>query len=516
MAKVVSLSEAVSKVKDGDALLVGGFGSYAGPDELLEGLAARYDEETHPKGLTVLCGITPGDKTESTEPGKGFNIGLNRLKADGLIDTFIAGNLTDARAIAYMVGENKIACWLPPLGVMMNLFRAAASGRPGVLTKIGMKTFADPRLDGCAFNERAKTAQPIVELINIDGDEYLLYKTFKKANVAFIRATYADEDGNLSMAKEAVLGPELDMAVAAHNKGGIVIAQVEQIVKRGALHAKQVRVHSSLVDYIVVTQNPYNHRQSYAGDFRPELSGDIKLAGETVKALKPGVRKQLARRGALELKNSGASGRVDTIVNLGSGIPGGIGSVAVEEGISFCATVEAGSIGGIVQEGLSFPGVANADSYLYQLDMLDIYDGGYINMCFLGFAEVDERGNTNVSYFAGRAIGAGGYINISQSTKKVCFMGSLVDINKRNGIETSKFVKQVQHITFSGDFALEHGQEVLYITERAVFRLIHSGLELIEIAPGIDVETDVIAKMGFRPEISVNLKIMDDSIFNDV
>jgi propionate CoA-transferase len=503
MAKFVTAAEAAGLIKDGDYLLIGGFGSYASPEELMAALAERYDATGSPKKIGVLCGITPGDKTESLEPEKGYNIGANRLRAQGLIDVFIAGNLTDARAIAYLVGENKIACYLPPLGVMLNLFRAVAAGRPGVITHVGLNTFADPRIDGCAFNARAKELGSMVELTTAGGREYLFYKAFKKADVAFIRATYADEDGNLTMAREGVLGPELDIAMAVHNRGGIVIAQVEDIVARGTLHPKSVRIHSTLVDYVVKAANPEHQRQCYATPgYRPELCGDIRVAGDTVKPLKMSVRKVLARRGAMELKPG-------VIINLGSGIPSGIGSVAEEEGLKFSTTVEAGSVGGIVQEGLSFPGAANAQAYYYQLDTLDMYDGGFIDVAFLGFAEIDERGNTNVSYFAGRAIGAGGYINISQNAKKVVFMGTFA---VKDGSK-SKFVKQVQHITFSGDYAISSGQEVMYITECAVFRLTQDGLELIEIAEGTDVQRDILDKMEFTPSVSAELKIMDKRLF---
>ncbi|MDR0818939.1 MAG: 3-oxoacid CoA-transferase [Oscillospiraceae bacterium] len=520
MAKIVTLEEAVRVVKDGDYLLVGGFGSYASPEELLEGLAERYADTGSPKKIGVLCGITTGDKTESLEPLKGYTIGANRLRAEGLIDVFIAGNLTDARAIAYMVGENKIACYLPPLGVMLNLLRATAAGRPGVITRVGLNTFADPRLDGCAFNERAKELGPLVELTTLDGKEYLFYKAFKKADVAFIRATYADEDGNLTMSKEGVMGPELDMAIAAHNRGGTVIAQVEDIVARGTLHPKQVRVHSTLVDYVVKVKNPDNQRQCYATPgYRPELSGDVRIAGETVKPMKLSLRKVLARRGAMELKPG-------VIINLGSGMPSGIGSVAEEEGLKFSTTIEAGSMGGIVQEGLSFPGAANSEAFYYQLDTLDMYDGGFIDMAFLGFAEIDERGNTNVSQFAGRAIGAGGYINISQNAKKVFFLGNfsagkadvaLTDsgLDIKSDGETSKFVKSVQQVTFSGDYALENGQEVMYITERAVFKLTKDGLLLTEIADGVDLQKDVLDKMEFAPQVSPELKKMDARLFRE-
>ena len=520
MTRFTTAAEAVDLVRDGDYLLVGGFGSYGSPEELLEALAARYASTGAPNKIGVVCGITTGDKLESLDPGKGYNLGVNRLRADGLIDVFIAGNLTDARAIAYMVGENKVACYLPPLGVMLNMIRAAGAGRPGVLTKVGLKTFADPRLDGCAFNKRAGELGSIVELLELNGEEYLFYKALAKADVAFIRASYADEDGNLTMSKEGVTGPELDMALAVHNRGGIVIAQVEDVVRRGTIPAKQVRIHSSLVDYVVKATNPDNHRQCYAfPGYRPELCGELKTAGDAVKPLAMGLRKVLARRGAMELKPG-------VKINLGTGIPSGIGSVAEEEGIAYSVTVEAGSMGGVVQEGLSFPGSANSDAIYSQMDTLDMYDGGFIDMAFLGFAEIDEKGNTNVSYFAGRAIGAGGYINISQNTKKVFFLGNFsagkADIEikdaglvvKSDG-NTSKFVKKVQQVTFSGDYAIENNQEVMYITERAVFKLTDNGLMLIEIADGIDLQTDVLDKMEFTPLISADLKIMDARLFQN-
>lgn len=519
LTKFVTLEEAVSKVTDGASLIVGGFGSYGSPEELLEGLAARYESTGHPKNITTICGITPGDKLESTEPGKGLNLGLNRLRAEGLISKVLVGNLTDARAIARMVGDNKIAGFIPPMGVMVNLFRTVAGGRPGLITKVGLGTFCDPRHEGCAVNDLARAQESVVELMTIGGEEYLFYKAFTP-DICFIRATYADEDGNLSMDHEALVGAELEIAVATHNKGGIVIAQVEEIVRRGTLHAKNVRVHSKLVDYVVKAQNPDNHRQCYATPrLRPELTGEIKTVAGAAKPLKMGVRKVLARRGAMELKPG-------VIINIGSGIPSGIGSVAAEEGLGkgMTTSVESGPMGGAVQEGLSFPGVANPEAIFAQTDTLDMYDGGMLDMAFLGFAEFDEKGNVNVSKFAGRCIGAGGFIDISQNTKKVFFMGSFT-AGKPN-IEYSadgvkiiedgngpKLVKAVQQITFSGEYAAKNGQEVMYITERAVFRLSPEGLVLTEIAPGVDLQKDILDKMDFTPIVSKELKIMDSRLF---
>lgn len=520
MSKFVTLEEAMSKIKDGAAIINGGFGSLGSPEELYSGVADYYAKTGHPKNITLVCGITPGDKTESTEPYKGYNIGPNKMAAEGLLGRIWCGNLTDARAIAYQVADNKYPAYLPPMGVMCNLFRCAAGGRPGLITKVGLGTFADPRIDGCAVNQKAREAGSVVELMEINGEEYLFYRT-PPADVAFIRATYADEDGNLTMCNEAIHGTELEVAVAAHNNGGIVIAQVEGVVKRNTLSAKDVRIHHKLVDYVVVAQDPMNNRQCYATTkVRPELSGDIKLAGNATKQLPLNDRKVIARRAAMEL-------RPNIIINLGSGIPSGIGSVAAEEGIEGLTTsVESGPMGGQVQEGLSFPSVANAECMFPQTDTIDMYDGGMLDMAFLGGAEIDQKGNVNVSKFAGRCIGAGGYINISQNAKTVFFLGRFtagkceleIKDGKLNILKDGavKFVNEVQQITFSGDFALKHNQKIMYITERAVFKLApEGGLELVEIAPGVDLEKDILAKMEFAPKVSPDLKLMDERIFRD-
>jgi len=524
MSKFVSLQEAVSHVKNDDMLIVGGFGSFGSPEELLEGLASRYEAESLPKGLTVVCGITPGDKLEvADEPARGYNLGVNRLRAEGLISTIRCGNLTDARAIAYAVGDNKIAGYLPPMGVMVNLFRAVAGGRPGLITKVGLGTFCDPRNEGCAVNDKAREQGSIVRLMEIDGEEYLFYNGFKP-NVCFLRGTYADEDGNISMVQEGLHGTDLEIAIATRNSGGIVIVQVQDIVRRGTIPTKEIRLHEKFVDFIVKAENPVNSRQCYATmNYRPELSGEVKLAGGGVKQLPLNLRKVVARRAALELQP-------DLIINFGSGMPSGIGSVAAEEGLGqgMTASVESGPMGGQVQEGLSFPGVANADAIFTQTDTLDMYDGGLLDVAFLGAAEIDEKGNVNVSKFAGRCIGAGGFIDISQNTKKVYFMGNFTAGKPKPEIEITgdglkikndgsemKYVKKVQQITFSGEYAMKSGQEIMYLSERAVFKLTPDGLMLVEIAPGVDLQKDVLDKMEFKPLVSPDLKLMDARLFRE-
>ena len=326
------------------------------------------------------------------------------------------------------------------------------------------------------------------------------------------------------MEREGLHGTELEIAIATRNSGGIVIVQVEEIVKRGSLRTKNIRLHEKFVDYIVKAENPDNHRQCYiTPKYRPELAGEAKFAGSSTKVMPFNLRKVIARRAAMELQPN-------IIINIGSGMPSGIGSVAAEEGLGtgMTASVESGPMGGQVQEGMAFPGVANADAIFCQTDTIDMYDGGILDMTFLGAAEIDEKGNVNVSKFAGRCIGAGGFIDISQNTKKVFFMGNFTAGKPKPDIEITgsglkinqdgsdkKYVKNVQQITFSGEYAVKSGQEVMYISERAVFKLTPEGLMLVEIAPGVDLEKDILAQMEFKPLVSSNLKTMDARLFNE-
>lgn len=513
MIKVITPNEAAGLVQDCTTLALGGFGSYCGPDALLAALAKRFDDTKHPSNLTIVTGISTGDNSQN-------ELGMNRIAKEGLIETIIAAHLGNPPKISALVAENKVAAYTLPLGVVAHLFRAISGKKPGVLTHVGLRTFADPVHEGCRANQKAwDQGRKVVESVNIGGRDSLFYPSFP-LDICFIRGTYADQDGNISMAHEALTGLEMEIAAAVHNCGGKVIVQVEKIVESGTIKPKEVRIHQSLVDYVVVAPSSEFHMQSYAGvDYRPELTGEIRCPADSIEAMKMSIRKIIARRGAMALVPG-------CVVNLGIGIPSGVGSVANEEGIGeqMTLSLESGPIGGVPVEGVGFAGAVNAEGIGTITDTFDLYDGGFLDMTFLGAAEIDENGNVNVSKFGPRCPGPGGFINISQNTPKVFFMGgftagkSEIDVEdgklriSKDG-QGKKFIKNVQQITFSADYARETGQEVTYVTERAVFKLVEDGIELVEIAPGVDLEKDILAHMEFTPKISKELKLMDERIF---
>ena len=514
MAKFISPRQAADLVKDGAVLGIGGFGAYGASDELLKALEERYAETGHPARITVVAGISGGNNKDD-------DIGFNRLKAPGLIETIIAGHFGNAPCISRMVGGNEIAGYTLPLGVVMHLFRAIAGKKPGVLTHIGLGTFADPREEGCKANDKAREqGREVVSLQEIGGKEYLFYPSFP-IEFCFIRGTYADEDGNITMTHEALTDAQLELASAVHNSGGTVIVQVEGVVKRGTIPPKQVRIHNSIVDY-VVKASPENHRQGYATDrYRPELTGEIQVPTDALPPMPLDIRKVIARRAAMELQPG-------CLINLGIGIPSGVANVANEEGIAdqMTLSLESGPIGGVPVDGVGFAAAVDAEAIYSICDTFDLYDGGVLDMTFLGAAEIDSRGNVNVSRFGTRCTGPGGFINISQNAHKVFYVGAFTSgkleaeiadgklriVKEGTGV---KFVDRVQQITFSADYAAKSGQEVMYITERAVFRLTPDGPVLIEIAPGIDLEKDILAHMAFKPAIAPDLKEMDARIFRD-
>ncbi|MDV2987069.1 UNVERIFIED_CONTAM: CoA-transferase [Methylobacteriaceae bacterium AG10] len=505
--KVITAEEAIALIRENDVLTTTGFVQSCIPEALHAALEKRFVETGSPRGLTLIMTAGAGDS-------KG--LGTGRLHHDGLLSRVIAANFGRMPKVAQAAQANRIRGYNLPQGVISQLYRACAAGQPGLFSKVGLKTYVDPRHGGAKVNEL--TTEDIVKLVEVDGEEWLFY-TATKIDVAFIRATSADPSGNLSFEKEALTLDCLAQAMAARNNGGIVIAQVERIVDDGYLLPKDVRVPGILVDGVVVAE-PEMHRMNYGVMYDAALAGEIRVPVTGIKRMALNERKIIARRAAFELPPNG-------VVNLGVGAPEGISSVANEEKITpyITLTTEAGAVGGVLASGSSFGAATNADCIIDQNQMFDFYDGGGLDMTCLGMAECDAAGNVNTSKFGGKLNGCGGFINISQNARSVVFAGTFtaggLEIAVQDGQvkivqegRARKFVAEVQQNTFSGPYAVERSQPVIYVTERCVFQLTKDGLELIEVAPGIDIERDILAHMDFAPVVR-NPVSMDARIFRD-
>lgn len=512
MAKIVTAAEAVSHIKDGMRVGLGGFATSGAADAVLRAMGKSFAEQNTPKNLSIIAPTISGDKKED-------GYGMTAIGAEGLISKIYSSRIGNAPPIVRMVNEGKIAVFILPMGVFGHLFRAQAGHKPGIITNVGKYTFADPRNEGGRMNQMAvDSGEELVSLISIDGQEYLFYRAIPM-DVCVIRASYADEDGNITMKNEVLPAEQVEMVEAVHNNGGIVIVQVSKIVANGSILPREVDIYNKLVDYIVVA-SPEEQPFTYVDyEYRPEMLNLVKVPTSSVAPMEMGIRKVVARRGAMELVRG-------SLVNLGLGISDGVSLVANEEGLTdFTLTIETGIFGGIPLDGSRMGTGVNAHATYKLTSTFDVYDGGLLDCCYLSFAEADKDGNVNVSKFGGKIVGPGGFVNISQNTKRICFMGTFTAGGLKCGFGNGKmevfqegrqikFRKKVEQITFSGRYAIESGQEVLYITERAVFRLTPEGIMLIEIAPGMDIEKDIIAHMEFRPLISPNLKPMDARIFN--
>lgn len=517
----MSAAQAAALIRDGDTVgLMGGGGGLMEATCLFEAVQARFQATGAPRDLSVVHALGIGDKKSK---------GMNCFAHEGLVRRVIGGHWVWSPAMQQLALDNKIEAYILPGGVSSQLMREIGAGRPGLLTHVGLGTVCDPRQGGGRMNERAR--DDLAEVLQLDGREYLRYKPFP-IHIALVRASAADEDGNISFEHEAANLDAQSLALAARNSGGKVIVQVKERLPRGALKAREVRIPAAWVDAIVVDPE---QRASYDIPFDPALSGELtgearhaseqadQVAEQAAAAQAFGERQAVARRAAKELFNTG---KPRPVVNFGVGVPDAVAKLIAARGEQhrLYQTIEHGTYGGTLLDGVLFGYARNASAMLDAATQFDFYAGGGLDIAFLGLGELDAQGNVNVSRLGGLTVGPGGFIDIAQNARKVVFCGTFaakgVKLQTGDGRmrvlqqgSVRKLVRQVDQITFSGPQSLVRGQQVLYLTERASFRLTPQGLELFELAPGIDLQRDVLDQMDFRPRIAPELATMAQAHF---
>lgn len=503
-ARFLTADEAVALIPDGATVgLIGGGGGLCEASLLHERCEARFLETGHPRGLTLLHSLGIGDRNRT---------GLNRFAHEGMTRRVIGGHWVWSPRMQQLAAENRIESYVLPGGVAMQLLREIAAGRPGLFTHVGLGTFCDPRLEGGRMNAAAR--EPIVELAEIDGVEYLRYLPFP-IHACLLKGSVADEDGNISLDEEPANLDTAAMAMAVRNSGGVVIVQVREKVPAGSLGARQVRIPAAMVDAIVVDPD---QRQSYDIAHDPTLSGQAHRPEPRPPLPALSVRQVIARRARRELQPG-------AVVNHGFGIPDEIATLVAAEEVQgeFHQTIEHGTYGGTLLTGTMFGYARNPSCMIDGPSQFDFYAGGGLDIAFLGFGEFDGHGDVNASKLGGLPVGPGGFIDIAQNARKVVFCGTFdargAQVEPGNGRleilghgSVRKLVDKVAQVTFSGEQALKRGQEVLYVTERAVFALRADGVHLIEIAPGVDLRADVLERIGFAPKVG-DVRQMDRQLF---
>jgi propionate CoA-transferase len=504
--KVISAAEAAGIIQPGDNILVSGSGGGHGvPELILEAVEQRFLATGQPRDLCLIHAVGIGDRMLK---------GAARFRHPGMLKRSVTSALIDSPPLIDLARDNKIESYTLPQGVISQLTREMAAGRPGLITKTGLHTFVDPRQLGARQSKSA--IEDLIELVEIAGEEWLRFKPLP-LDIVFLRGTTADQDGNITMEQEPIPGEMLSSAQAARRQGAAVVVQVKRLAERHTLAARDVKIPGILVDYVVVDPD---QRQTYATLYSPSYSGELRVPIDAMLRLPFSERKIVARRAAMELRRG-------AICNLGAGISTGVSAVAAEENIlrQVVLTNEQGFVGGAPVTGVDSGTAQNFEAVVDQPSQFDFYDGGGLDIAFLSFAEVDPKGNVNISRFGDKIVGVGGFVNISQNARKVVFSGTFTSgglkIDCSNGTlqilnegRFSKFVSSIEQICYNAKFAAGQGRTAIFVTERAVFEVARDGLRLIEIAPGVDVERDVLAHMAFRPSIAEDLKAMDPRLFS--
>ena len=512
--KFVTAQEVVSMLKDGDTFGMMGMTMAGAPEEIMKEMEKSFLETGHPRNLTFVHASGLTDKVN----------GMNRFGHEGFLKRVIGSHWGLSPAMMDLIANNKVEAFCMPIGIVSHLYNSVSRREPGMITKVGLGTFIDPRYEGGKMNELTKSlGEDMIDLLTIDGEEYLRYK-YTKLDYLIIRGTYADESGNITTIDEACVLGLLQLVLAAKRFGAKVVVQVRQKVGDGAIPPKEVDIPGVFVDYVVVAQDPFeNHRQSSGWYQDDTYSGYRRAPMAELDVMPMNERKVIGRRALMQLKQN-------AVINVGTGIPNdAIGPVLAEEDLmdDIMITVESGVYGGVPAGGMDFGVSQNTVALISLSDQFDYYEGAGVDYTFMGCGELDQYGNVNATKMGRIAPGSGGFVDITNSAKNVVFCstfmgkGLKVAFDEEKGVEIvqegkiCKCVKEVMQVSFNGKLANQRGQNVYYVTERCMFKINEDGPELIEVARGIDLQKDILDKMEFAPKISPNLAEMPTCIYRD-
>ncbi len=507
----IKAEEAAEMIRDGSTVCTIGMTLVSASEAVLKAVEKRFETTGHPANITLVHSCGQSDRKD----------GIQHLAHEGLTKRIIGSHWGLQPRWMEMIANNQVEAYCLPQGQIAQLYRSMACGLPGKMSKVGLGTFIDPRVEGGKMNDRTKPLPDIVDIMEYDHEEYMFYKQIP-LDYCLIRGTVCDEMGNLTTTEEAMKLEVLPAVLAAKRYGGKVIAQVKQVVQTGTINPKDVTVPGVFIDHIVVCENPFeDHRQTSSWYFDPSYCGQVRVPQGNIAPAPFNERKFIARRAAQELYQG-------AVINLGTGIPNDmVGKVCNEEGVSddVMITVESGIYGGVQAGGIDFGIGQNLYAMIGHHEQMDYYNGAGVDITYMGLGELGEDGSVNSTKMGPRCTGAGGFIDITQNAKKVVFCGTFTASGAKYDFSDGKLtivregkirkmVKNVAQLSFNGPMARKKKQEVVIVTERAVFELCEEGVKLIEIAPGIDLQTQVLDRMDFKPIVSENLKLMDAALFN--